>query len=156
MSAWKELDLYLHLFTSPVLSFVDEDGYPFSLRLRPRHDRDADLMRLDLPQAVTPVAGPAWLLWHRHDEDIADIAALAIQGKLTKDDDGWTFKPERVIPGPGLGPGGWGEAIQAMTDNAARYVEQRGLTQPDRIPWEGLEAIARKVLAEQNRTPFKT
>lgn len=149
MTAWSELDLYLHLFHRPVLSFTDADGYPFSLRVRPRQDRASDVMVVSLPEGAPATEGPAWLLWHSHDEQLDAIQLLTVTGRLARyGDDAWGFTPERVIPGPGMGPGGWAGIGEAMERETARYLKARGLTPPESIQWEKLEDIARSVLKE--------
>lgn len=148
MNAWSELDLYLHLFHRPVLSFTDLDGYPFSLRVQPRQDRDADVMVVALPEGIPVAEGPAWLLWHSHDEDLDAIQLLTVTGRLAPHGDAWGFTPERVIPGPGMGPEGWAGIGEAMERETARYLKARALTPPESIQWEKLEDIARSVLKE--------
>jgi hypothetical protein len=148
MTAWSELDKYLHLFSRPVLSFTDTDGYPFSLRVQPRQDRQASVMVLSLPEGTPAAEGPAWLLWHSHDERLGSIQLLAVTGRLARHGDAWGLTPERVIPGPGSGPEGWAGAAAAMERESARYLRARALTPPESIQWEELEEIARSVLKE--------
>nr|ABI22125.1 hypothetical protein [Streptomyces lavendulae] len=142
MSVWHKIDDYLHLFSSPVLSFRDPDGFPFSLRCRPRQDRDTGLMVVRLPEGVPAAEGPAWLLWHSHDEEFGSLQALAVSGDLAAHGDGWSFRPRRVLPGPGLGPGGWAGVVEKIERDTARFLEERNLTAPQDIDWAALERIA--------------
>ncbi|MEU3723194.1 hypothetical protein [Streptomyces sp. NPDC031705] len=142
MSVWHEIDTYLHLFSNPVLSFRDTGGFPFSLRCRPRQDRDTGLMLIDLPQGTPVAEGPAWLLWHSHDEDFGSLQALAVSGDLASRGDRWSFRPERVLPGPGLGPEGWAGVVEKIERDTDRFLESRGLTAPRDIDWAALERIA--------------
>ncbi|MDG4862419.1 hypothetical protein P8605_30210 [Streptomyces sp. T-3] len=152
MSTWSDLDRYLHLFTRPVLSFTDADGFPFSLRVQPRQDRETGLMVPQLPEGTPAVEGPAWLLWHSHDEDLAGLQLLSVKGDLVRHGEGWAFKPESVLPGPGLGPDGWEGIPEAMERETARYLKKRGITAPESIQWDRLEEIARSVLKEKEQS----
>jgi hypothetical protein len=150
-AVWQDLDNYLHHFHTPVLTFRDPDGYPFSLRCRPRHDRQSGLMVVPLPDGTPAVEGPAWLLWHSHDEQAADLKALAVQGRLTRADSEWHFHPERVRPGPGLAPGGWEPILASMHRETERFLESKGLSPPE-IQWGKLAEIARHVADTHRRS----
>ncbi|MBY8867161.1 methyltransferase domain-containing protein [Streptomyces sennicomposti] len=138
MNLWDEIDAHLHLFARPVLSFRDPDGFPFSVRTYARQDRARDLFHVQIPEGVPAVAGPAWLLWHTHDDNFDVQHTLAVTGDLVGEDGGWAFRPARVISRM------HGDVAQ-VERAAARYLADRGLSVPDTFPWPALEPIARKV-----------
>ncbi|MGF0168458.1 methyltransferase domain-containing protein [Streptomyces albidoflavus] len=138
MTPWHEIDEHLHLFARTVLSFRDEDGYPFSIRTYARQDRAHDLFQVEIPDGVPAVAGPAWLLWHTHDDNFDVQHSLAVRGELVREDGAWAVCPVRVISRM--------HGDVAEIERAAdRYLAERGLSVPDAFPWHELEPIARKV-----------
>jgi hypothetical protein len=68
---WGEIIEHLADFPSAVLTGVDAEGYPFSIRCRPEPDGDTQVMWIRLPANNTPIQpGPASLLYHKHDENL--------------------------------------------------------------------------------------
>jgi hypothetical protein len=147
-TVWHDLDNFLHLFHTPVLAFRDPEGYPFSLRCQPRHDRRSGVMVVPLPAGTPAVEGPAWLLWHSHDERAADLKVLAVRGRLARVADQWHFHPEKVAPGPGLAPGGWQPILDSMHRETQRFLDSKGLSPPE-IQWDRLAELARRAATEQ-------
>lgn len=121
-------------FPDAVLTGRDADGAPVSVRCRPVPDGG----RLRIPGApgVDPVAGPASLLAHSHDENLWTLRSVVVRGELAVHGDTWVLTPSAVVPGTGLaGPLGDLRAFVAARRRAGRWLARRGLPRP-RIPWE--------------------
>jgi len=132
---------HLYQFESAVLSGLDEEGYPFSVRCRPYPDTfGPDVLTVWLPPGTPIRPGPASLLCHSHDENLWNLKSFLVRGVLVKDAGGWSFEPGRFIPG--LGIGGLPAMIRfffSSRRNASRYLRERNLARPS-IPWDEINA----------------
>ena len=138
---WSEIVSNLAKFSSAVLSGTDAQGYPFSIRCTPEVDQAGQVLRLNLSASVPIQPGPASLLCHSHDELLWKLKSFLVRGRLEQDDRGWVLRPEKFIPGGGVG-GPLGE-MQAMIRTRAianRYLEKRGLPRP-KVPWDEIKAL---------------
>ncbi|MDP8958415.1 MAG: hypothetical protein M3N51_04270 [Actinomycetota bacterium] len=129
-------------FPSAVLTFVDESGYPFSLRVRV--EPAGEEVRVVVPEGVEVRPGPAGLLCHSHDEELWNQKSFSARGRLSRSE-GWLFSPERHVEG--LGKGGWVRLVRLMLQGRRRaeaYLAARGLERPA-IAWEELDAVKREV-----------
>ncbi len=135
---WAELEKNLAAFETAVLNSTDPDGYPYSVRCRPRQDPSAGVLRFDLAggEAVRP--GPASLLCHTHDEELWNQKVFLLTGRLEGVGRERVFRPERPIGGIGF------RAAARMLVGARKttkaYLKKRGLARP-RIPWDEVEAV---------------
>ena len=147
---WGEIEKHLPTFPSAVLNGLDAEGRPYSVRCRPRIERSERLLSLDLPAELAILRpGQASLLCHGHDEELWNLKSFLVRGKLERDDGGWTFVPERFVPGAGIGGTlGTLRAIMEMRRSTATYLKKRGLARP-RIPWGEIEVV--KAQAKQAR-----
>ena len=136
-----EITRHLYEFGSAVLSGLDEEGYPFSVRCRPYPDTSgAEALKIWLPPGTPVRPGPASLLCHSHDENLWNLKSFLVRGVLVKDAGGWSLEPGRFIPG--LGIGGLPAMIRFFFSSrrrASHYLQKRGLTRP-RIPWDEINA----------------
>jgi hypothetical protein len=141
---------HLYQFESAVLSGLDEEGYPFSVRCRPYPDASgAEVLRVWIPANTALRSGPASLLCHSHDENLWNLKSFLVRGVLKKDAGGWSFEPGQFIPGVGIG--GLPAMIRFFTGsrrNASRYLEKRGLERPS-IPWDEINAAKRAANQEK-------
>ena len=136
---WDEIVEHLPDFGSAVLTGLDPEGYPYSVRCRP--DPDARVLRVRLPGYVPIRPGPASLLCHRHDENLWNLESFLVRGTLVHEGAGWTFRPEKFVPGAGIGgPMGIMRLVIGSRKSAKRYLEKRGLSRP-RIPWKEINGI---------------
>ena len=135
---WPEITKGLALFPDAVLTALDAEGYPLSMRCQPREDTDARVLRV--PGGVDMRPGPASLLCHYHDENLWKLRAFLVRGRIEPADDGWVFHPEKFIPGGGMGgPLGDLRAVVEARRTARRYLAKRGLPRPV-IPWNRIKA----------------
>jgi hypothetical protein len=85
-------------------------------------------------------------LCHRHDENLWNLKSFLVRGTLARGEDGeWTFRPERCVPGAGIGgPMAMVRFVAGARKTAGRYLEKRGLPRP-RIPWDAINAIKAQI-----------
>ncbi len=139
---WAEIERRAPEFESAVLTGLDAQGNPYSLRCRPELDRDAQVLRVCMPTSSEIVPGPAGLLYHRHDERLSGLASFLVRGTLVQDGRGWAFHPLRYVPGVGVqGLRGWLRFVLDGRRNARRYLAKRGWS-PPRDPVASLLADA--------------
>lgn len=131
-------------FTSGVLARLDDDGRPTLERVVPEA-ADGGLL---LP-GVAARPGPASLLFHRHDEQLAGNRSFVVLGELTASERGPVFRPERVVEGVRsaglLTPFRF---VRGLRARAQAYLDRRGLERPT-VAWEELDAIHATVDAER-------
>jgi hypothetical protein len=150
---WAEVSRHLYQFESSVLSGLDEEGYPFSVRCRP-YVSGAGVLTVWLPPGTPVQPGPASLLCHSHDENLWNLKSFLVRGDLVKDATGWTFEPGQFIPGIGIG--GLPAMIRFFINSrrkASRYLQERDLARPS-IPWDEIYAVM-KALGSQPSTVRK-
>jgi len=148
---WDDIKKYLPDFESAVLTGVDAEGYPFSVRCQPEADDAAQVLRVQLPAGIPLQPGPAGLLCHRHDENLWKLRSFLVRGTLSQDEKGWKFQPLRFIPGAGIG--GLPATVRFFTGsrrNASRYLKKRGLARP-RIPWDDINAVKKQAFAHSEK-----
>lgn len=134
---WNQIERHLPEFNSAVLSAVDAAGRPASFRCRPTLDAKRQVLWIPAPpQDLALRPGPACLLCHRHDERLWNLKSFVARGQLAPERDGWTFTPEKFIPGMGIG-GLWGYVRFVLTGRRTtrRYLAARGLPRPQ-VPWD--------------------
>jgi hypothetical protein len=143
---WAEIRRHLRGFPSPVLTGVDGDGYPVSIRCAPELDDTQRVLRVSLPGWTRIRKGPASLLCHGHNDLLWNLRSFMVRGTLEPGGgETWLFRPVRFVPGVGIG-GLAGMVRFAITKRraAGRYLERRGLQRP-RIDWAQLKALQARV-----------
>ena len=128
---WDDLMKHLPDFESAVLTAVDDEGYPFSVRCWPYPEAVVEVLRVQLPADMPIEPGPASLLCHKHDENLWNLQSFLVRGVLNRDERGWCFEPRRFVPGAGIG--GLPATLRFFINsrrNATRYLEKRGLARP--------------------------
>lgn len=142
---WDKIVKYLVEFQSAVLTAIDADGYPYSIRCQPEIDALAHVLRISTTAQHPIAAGPAGLLCHKHDRLLWNLRSFQIKGTLETAAAGWIFRPKEFIPGAGIGglPAFVGWVVQCRRD-AKRYLTRRGLPRPI-VPWDEYKAISQQV-----------
>ena len=139
---WDDIVKHLGDFPNAVLTAVDEEGYPFSVRCTPEPDISNQILRIKLPPYLGIQLGSASLLCHKHDELLWNFKSFMITGSLERDESGCKLVPRRFIPGPGIG-NFFLALIQMIRDgrrNTKRYLDKRGLQRP-KIPWKDIQDL---------------
>lgn len=148
---WDDIVEHLADFESAVLTAQDAEGYPYSVRCRPRIDPEERVLRIRLPADAPLRAGPASLLCHRHDENLWNLKSFLVRGTLSRDARGASLHPERFIPAAGIGgPMGMVRFVAGSRRATKLYLEKRNLPRP-RIPWAEINAIKAQTRAGGNR-----
>lgn len=145
---WRELTKYIPAFPTAVLTGVDSEGYPYSVRCGARADESAGRIRLDLRGEHPFVEGPASLLCHSLNEQLWDLRNLLVRGALERDGAGWVFRPVRFVPGAGLG-----SVLKTFMEArrvAAAYLTKRGMSRPV-IPWDRIRAAKQAAAARADK-----
>jgi hypothetical protein len=132
---WPELVRRLPRFSSAVLTGLDTKGYPVSVRCHPTPNQPAQVLRVEVPDGLGLVPGPAGLLCHQHDEDLWELDSFLVRGGLEQDDHGWVFRPRQLVGGMRPTPLGNLRLMRNGRRTARRYLAVRGLPRP-KIPWE--------------------
>ena len=143
---WTDLVRVLPRFSSAVLTFYAEEGYPFSLRCQPRPDSPTESFWIEVPASVPVRPGPASLLWHLHDAHLWNQVSYTTCGRLQQAGTAWRYTPTSYTPGLGIGglPAFVRFAFGARRISAG-YLARRGLERP-RVPWQQINAIKRHAL----------
>lgn len=137
---WADISEHLPDFESAVLTSLDEEDYPYSVRCHPVLDDSTETLRVELPPGTPVRPGPASLLCHRHDEDLWNLKSFLVRGVLDPEGEGFVFRPDRFIPAAGIGgPVGVLRFILGSRRNAKLYLRRRGLSRPG-IPWDDINA----------------
>jgi hypothetical protein len=137
---WDDILKALRLFPDAVLTWVDEHGYPVSVRIQPNPDDTAQLLRVVAPAGMALRSGPASMLAHSHDAQLWSMKAFLVRGLLEQDDNGWFLRPVVFIPGAGIsGAINEVKSFFGMRASAKRYLERRGLSRPF-VPWDKIKS----------------
>jgi hypothetical protein len=138
---WDEIARLMPEFRRAILTAMDNDGYPCSVRCQPQLDAAAQRLRMQIPPDVTPLPGPASLLWHRHDEWLWRQKSFLVRGVLEQDAYGWSLRPAKFTPGVGLGGlKGTIRFVREARRTSDRYLAARNLARP-RVPWKEIIAV---------------
>lgn len=127
-------------FPSGVLASLGDGGQPSLARVVPEADDGGLLLT-----GTDARPGQASLLFHRHDELLANQRSFVVVGELSESARGLVLRPERVADG--VQPGGIFSQIsttRGLRRRAQAYLDKRGLDRP-RIPWHELEEIHARI-----------
>jgi hypothetical protein len=127
----------LERYPTAVFAGLDETGHPYSVRAEVAQSGDDLLVHPAQPFQGT--AGPASLLWHRHNGSSGDMTSLLVLGSATNTGSSWRFTPDRL---PSALTGGhdissYEEWIADGKRRTARYLDKHGITAP-KIDWDQL------------------
>ena len=141
---WTDLIKAMAGFPDAVLTGVDAQGFPSSVRCRPQPDPAIRALHIDRAPGVALLDGPASLLCHSHDRNLWRLRSLLVRGQLTTTGTTWVFHPMALVPGTGLaGPVGDARSFIAARQRAGRDLARRGLTRP-KVPWQLIRDTARR------------
>jgi hypothetical protein len=87
-------------FPTAVLSLVAPDGFPFSVRLPVRPDKDAGCIRFEVDALGIPAApGLACLTAHIHSPEFAWQSNFQVRGDFIERDGEWVLVPHKYVGG---------------------------------------------------------
>jgi hypothetical protein len=148
---WAEAAKWLSKFDEAVLTGVDAEGYPVSIRVNPRdYDAATGTLPASFPAALPAVEGPANVLAHSHDEKLWHLNMIQIKGRLASRDAGWVFESTNFDAPSKLA---FVEFLRANSAAAHKYLNKRGLKRPP-VDWKAVKEIQRRAKAE--RPPIST
>jgi hypothetical protein len=131
-------------FSSAVLTGLDAQGYPYSVRCRPQLDEGAKTLWMPTFPGAPIQPGPAGLLCHHHDERLWNQRSFLVRGMLTRDGAAWIFQPRQYVEGVGYGGVvGLARFVVGARRAAKEYLVKRGLPRPS-IPWDEVIAAKRR------------
>lgn len=144
---WAEAAKWLNKFDEAVLTVLDSDGYPASVRVDPRgYDSARGELPGTVPDAVRAVEGPANLMCHYHDEKMGKLRAILIKGRVENRDGAWVFVSTAFSPPSKLQVFSFLKAIRV---SAQKYLDKRGLKRPA-VNWVAVREIKRRVKANNS------
>jgi hypothetical protein len=132
---WPEIVARLPRFSSAVLTGLDRDGDPVSVRCQPTPDQQARVLRVLLPDGLGMAPGPAGLLCHRHDDQLWGLKSFLLRGTLERTGHGWVFRPGQLVRGMDITLVSNLRLLRNCRRTAKRYLAARGLRRPT-IPWD--------------------
>lgn len=92
-------------YATAVLSWVGPDGFPFSVRVPVRADREVRRLRLEAEPTGAPLQpGLACVTAHDHPPDFRWQRNFQVRGDLVREGDGWAVVPHRLVGGFELPP----------------------------------------------------
>jgi hypothetical protein len=138
---WAEIVKNLAKYDSAVLSGVDANGFPFSIRCRPVADPERQVLRIERPSWAPLQPGPAGLLAHSHNEVMWNLVMFNLRGRLEEDGDGWLFRPVTIITG---GVSGSVMTIFGNRQRAMEFLKKRNLPRPA-IPWDDYKELHKEI-----------
>lgn len=123
-----------------VLGAADASGALVLTRVRPRADSDG--FTFTTPAEIDVSAGPASLMVHQLDENIANLMSALVRGNLMPGVDGqWSLKPERVVePMPLDTARDQISLLRHGRAGAKTYLARRGLARP-KVRWDQLQHL---------------
>jgi len=137
---WNEIVANLSKFPNAVLTGLDANGYPFSIRCQPQPSPSTQVLLIHAISSAEIQAGPANLLCHSHDQELWNLKSFQVLGRLELTGMGWVFHPERLLPGNSQGLMEQFEMIFAGQASAKKYLEKHGLARP-KIAWGEFIAV---------------
>ena len=149
-------------YTSGVLSIVDPDGYPLSVRCATQ--MDAARQQFTFP-TIAPFAagwrGKACLLFHQHNQRLEGLRQLIITGELAEDGGVLTLHAQKFVTANGrqntdemAHAGAPLHMLQFMLlgqRKARAYLAQRGAPWPP-IPYDAIDRAIKEDAQRRQRT----
>jgi hypothetical protein len=145
---WDEAAKAMAEFSGAVVTAMDADGYPVSVRVAaPRYDAQTGRLPVVWPSDFAVTAGPANVLCHYHDEGLWGIRTLQIKGRLERCSEDWTFVSTDFKPPSRALMTLWRLAKSSRT-TGLRYLHTRALKSPA-VNWESLRELRRRITVDQ-------
>jgi hypothetical protein len=141
---WAEAAKWLAKFDEAVLTVTDSDGYPVSVRVdTSAYDAASGELTASVPNSLSPVAGPANLLCHSHDEKLWSLQMVTVKGRVEQRDNAWVFRSEHFDPPSRLAVL---QFVGNLRRSAQKYLDKRGLARPE-VNWAAVKEIQRRAKA---------
>jgi hypothetical protein len=139
---WAEAAKWLGKFDEAVLTVLDADGCPVSIRVDAlTYDAATGKLPAALPDVLRAVEGPANLLCHYHDEKMWKLKAIQVRGRLEKRNGEWDFVSTSFKAPPKLALLSF---LKDIRTSAQKYLDKRGLERPE-VNWAAVKEIKRRI-----------
>jgi hypothetical protein len=127
-------------YPSAVLGALDTTGAPVLLRTRPVATPSGYLV--EIPAGTGAAPGPASLLVHQHDDQLANLHNALVRGNLADSPAGWVLTPQRLVePGNGNTVGEQLRTLRRARRSASNYLKHRELSRP-KVRWDEFKLVA--------------
>lgn len=144
-----EASTWIAKYRDVVVTAVDADGYPVSVRrARPRYDGINGII-FELPDALRIKEGPANMLCHSHDEDLLHLSAIQVKGRLRRAGSTWVFVITAFTAPPSSQLVALWHLASSGRGAARRYLDKRGLGRPQ-IDWIAIRALQRRARSRRS------
>lgn len=139
---WAEAAKWLGKFDEAVLTVLDADCYPVSIRVDAlTYGAATGKLPAALPDVLRAVEGPANLLCHYHDEKMWKLKAIQVRGRLEKRNGEWDFVSTSFKAPPKLALLSF---LKDIRTSAQKYLDKRGLERPE-VNWAAVKEIKRRI-----------
>lgn len=89
-------------YSTGVLSWVEQSGYPISVRVKPRLDYAREAVTfVDPPPIAAGWRGKACLLFHKHNERLEGLRQMVLKGELVEEDGALALKVTEFVTANG-------------------------------------------------------
>lgn len=149
---WNDIVERLPKYKNAVITGVDPEGYPFSVRCSPQPDSTAQVLRILALDHTEIQAGPASLLCHKHDERFWNLNSFMVWGTLKKEVEGWVFYPKQFTPGAAMDMVSFIRFVRDSRRSARQYLEKRHLSRPA-VPWNEIHDLWDQAKSPNNHQP---
>jgi hypothetical protein len=144
---WSDAAKRLSGFREAVLTALDANGYPVSVRVDTRaYDPVTGELPAIMPATLKVVEGPANLLCHYHDAKLWRLDSTQIKGRLQRRGERWVFVSKAFAPRSRV------QMVSFLRNtqiSAQKYLDTRGLLRPA-VNWTAVKEVQRR--AAQQRT----
>jgi len=149
---WNKLVKSLAEYSSAVVTGLDMESYPYSVRCTPQADHARQVLNVQFPSGMAIQPGPGGLLCHYHDEWLWNLSSFLALGVLEQEPNGWIFRPERYIVGGGnTNPLDTIKSMLKAQRTARQYIKKAGLPWPS-VPWKDLKALRAEAKKKNSET----
>ena len=144
---WAEAAKWLGKFDETVLTGLDVDGYPVSIRVDPRnYDATTGTLPAAFPSTLHVVEGPANLLSHTHDEKMWHLNMIQVKGRLESRSGRWVFQSTNFDAPSKLA---FLQFVRNTRTAGQKYLDKRGLKRPP-VNWSAVKEIQRRGRARRS------
>lgn len=145
---WTEAAKRLNGFAEAVLTALDSQGYPLSVRVSTdAYDAATGELAVTLPAELNAAEGPANLLCHSHDDKLWKLESAQVKGILERRGDGWVFISQAFTT---QSASQMVSFLRNIHRSGQKYLDTRGLPRPA-VNWASVKEIRRRA-AEQRTT----
>ncbi len=144
---WDEAAKWLNKFDEVVLTVLDSDGYPASVRVDSQaYDPATGELPAAVPDALRVVEGPANLLCHYHDEKLWKLNAIQHQGPGREPR--WRMGVRQHDIQSAVQTGDVCSSSRGTRTSGQKYLDKRGLDRPE-VDWAAAKEIQRRAKAKK-------